>query len=158
MSDVFIKVIADWLVIAVVLVGGVGFLLLTPKNRLHLMARATIMALVALWTAKIASLLYQGERPFVTLGEVPKAAFLNNPGFPSDHTLLVFVITLIVWASTKNKFLTAILLCMSVLVAMGRVAALVHTPLDVMGAIACAAIAAVVLYGRRLFSTKQQMV
>lgn len=154
MSDVFIKLIADWLVIAVALVGGGGFLLLAGRQRYQHMARAVLVGLIALWLAKIASLLYQGERPFVVLGEAPKAAFLNNPGFPSDHALLVFVVTLVVWASTKNRPLGAVLLVMSLLVAAGRVIALVHAPVDVIGAAGCAVLAAWVVYGRELVSRR----
>lgn len=154
MGDLLIKIIADWLVVAVVLVGGAGFLLLAKKDRYEQVARAVLTGLVALLLAKIASLLYQGERPFVLLGEEPKAAFLNNPGFPSDHALLVFVITFVVWAGTKNKPLALALLIMSILVAFGRVIALVHTPADVIGAAVCALLAATFMYGRKLYSFK----
>src|SRR5262245_31615956 len=154
MSELFIKIIADWLVIAVVIVGGIGFLLLAKPGRYQLMARAVLTGLAALLLAKIASLVYQGDRPFVLLGELPKASFLNNPGFPSDHALLVFVITFVVWASTKNKPLSLALLIMSSLVSIGRVLALVHTPLDVFGGLACAFLAVLIVYGRSLFSSK----
>lgn len=154
MSDLLIKIVADWLVIAVIAVGGVGFLLLVKKDRYQIYARAVVAGLTALLFAKVASLLYQGERPFVVLGEVPKAAFLNNPGFPSDHALLVFAVTFVVWASTKNVPLTITLLTMSTLVAFGRVLALVHTPVDVLGAIACAILAATLIYGKKLYSFK----
>lgn len=154
MSDIFIKIIADWLVIVIVLVGGIGFLLLTKKNRFESIAWGVITGLVALWFAKIASLFYQGERPFELLGLAPKAAFLNNPGFPSDHALLVFTVTFVVWASTKNVGLSLALLIMSVLVSVGRVVALVHSPIDVVGSLVCALLAASLIYGKKLYSFK----
>src|SRR5690242_8450386 len=120
MSDLLIKIMADYMVIAVVLVGGIGFLVLVKKDRYQIYSRAVFMGLVALLLAKIASLFYQGQRPFELLGLAPKAAFLNNPGFPSDHALLVFAITLVVWASTKNVALSVALLVMSIMVAVGR--------------------------------------
>jgi membrane-associated phospholipid phosphatase len=152
--ELFIKLIADWLVIAVVLAGGAGFLILVKKDRYQVYARAILAGLVALLLAKVASLLYQGERPFVTLGEIPKASFLNNPGFPSDHALLVFTIAFVVWASTKNAALSAMLIVMGILVAFGRVVALVHTPVDVLGGLACALLAATIVYGKKLYSFK----
>lgn len=154
MSDLLIKIIADWMIMAVIALGGVGFLILTKGNRYQAMARAVFAGLVALLTAKLASLFYQGERPFVLLGEEPKAVFLNNPGFPSDHTLLVFVITFVVWSTTKNVPLTLVLLIMSSLVASGRVIALVHTPIDVIGGIVCAMFATLLVYGKKLYSFK----
>jgi membrane-associated phospholipid phosphatase len=154
MSDLLVKIIADWLVIAVALVGGIGFLLLVKKDWREAIGRALLTGLTALWLAKIASLFYQGERPFVLLGEDPKAEFLNNPGFPSDHTLLVFAVTFIVWGTTKNVPLTLALLVMSILVAVGRVLALVHSPIDVLGGAACALLAATIIYGKKLYSFK----
>jgi len=154
MSDLLIRIMADYMVIAVVLVGGIGFLALVKKDKYQIYTRAIFMCLVALLLAKIASLFYQGQRPFELLGMAPKAAFLNNPGFPSDHALLVFAITFVVWASTKNVALSVTLLVMSIVVAFGRVLALVHTPLDVLGSIACVVVAAVFVYGRKLYTFK----
>ncbi len=152
-ADLLIKFIADGLVVPIVLLGAWAMLGLPKEVRYQRIARGVVAGLVALLLAKIFSLFYQeGERPFMILGVHPKAAYLNNPGFPSDHVLFVFIITLVVWASTKNMRLTVALLVMSTLVALGRVLALVHTPADVLGGIACAFIAAVVVYGRSLFT------
>lgn len=151
-----VPIIADYLVIPIALVGFVVLLLVPGKQRHQVWGRAVLAGLVALWLAKIISLLYQGERPFETLGVEPGAAFLPNPGFPSDHALLVFTVLCVVWATTKNKWLTAWLLTGAILVAVGRVMALVHTPLDVIGGLACAIFAATVVYGRRFFDPARQ--
>lgn len=146
---------ADYLVIPIALVGGAALLYVPKAQRLQLWSRAVVTGLTALLFAKIISLLYQGERPFEALGVTPGAAFLPNPGFPSDHALLVFTVTGVVWATTKNAWLSVSLLLASTLVAAGRVIALVHTPLDVLGGIACACVAVSVIYGRRFFTKKQ---
>ncbi|MGH7196607.1 MAG: phosphatase PAP2 family protein [Candidatus Saccharimonadales bacterium] len=153
-EDVLIRILADWLVIPIVLIGGVAMLLLPSTVRYERIARGVFAGLVALFLAKLISLLYQGERPFQELGEAPRAAYLNNPGFPSDHALLVFTITAIVWASTKNRPLALTLLGLSVLVATGRVVALVHTPIDVLGGFACAVAAVLLVYGRKIFTLR----
>lgn len=153
--DLFIKIIADWFVIAVVVIGAVGFIKFTKKDHYQAVAKAAMVGLTSLLLAKIASLIYQGERPFVLLGESPKAAFLNNPGFPSDHALLVFAVAAVVWASTKNVPLGIALLVMSILVAIGRVVALVHSPIDVLGAFVCVLLAATALYGKKFYTVKQ---
>lgn len=149
-----VQIIADYLVIPTALVGGVVLLLVPKDRRYQLWGRAILAGLVALLFAKIISLLYQGERPFETLGVAPGAAFLPNPGFPSDHALLVFTVVCVVWATTKNAVLSSLLLGAAVLVSVGRVLALVHTPLDVIGGCACALVAAIVVYGRGFFDRR----
>lgn len=151
--DIFIRIIADGLVIPIALIGAWALFFLT-KDRYQAWGWATVTGLVALLLAKVASMFYQGERPFLSQGETAKAAYLNNPGFPSDHALLVFTITCIVWASTKNVKISVVLLGLSILVGVGRVLALVHTPVDVMGGILCALLAVFIVYGAKLFSFK----
>lgn len=153
MSHLLIHIMADYLVPVVALIGGVA-LLMVKENRYQVWMRAIVTGLVALLFAKIISQLYHGQRPFVTLGVTPGAAYLPDAGFPSDHALLVFSIVFIVWASTKNLWLSLTLLSLAVLVAVGRVLALVHTPLDIAGGIVCAFAAAACMYGRRLFTRR----
>lgn len=155
MNDILLKILADWLVVPTVLI-GVAAMVTPPKSaRYQVIGQGLVAGLTVLLVGKIGSLFYQGERPFVHLGQEAKAAFLDNPGFPSDHTLLVFAATFIVWASTKNVALSLLLLCLSVLVAIGRVAALVHSPADVVGGAAFAFIAVCAVYGRSFFSAKK---
>ena len=95
--------------------------------------------------AKIIGLLYQpsGLRPFELQGVDAGASFLNNPGFPSDHALFVMAITLAVWFGTRHKRWALVCLILSILVAVGRVIALVHSPLDVVGGLLIACIGVV---------------
>lgn len=156
LTDIIIRIMADGLVVPIVLIAAWTMLRLPQRERLDRIARGIVAGLVALLTAKLLSLMYQdGERPFMILGVDPKAAYLNNPGFPSDHVLFVFAITFVVWASTKNKPLALTLLIMSIMVAAGRVLALVHTPLDVLGGFAAALIAVTLVYGRSFYRTEQ---
>ena len=94
--------------------------------------------------AKLIATLYQpaGERPFELMKAAAGASYLNNPGFPSDHALFTAAITLAVWFETKSKPLTIALVILTVLVCVGRVIALVHTPLDVIGGLAVACLGA----------------
>lgn len=152
-----VKIIADYLVIPIVLAGGLTLLFVPAKLRYVLWAKAVLTGLTALLFAKIAAQFYQGARPFETLGVEPGAAFLPNPGFPSDHALLVFVVASIVWATTKNKWVGGVIFTAAILVSIGRVVALVHTPLDVVGGALCAIIAAICIYGRQFFTTRRQI-
>lgn len=154
-GDTIIRIMADGLVVPVVLIAAWVLLHVPRKQWWEHITRAIFMGLVALFTAKIMSLAYQErERPFALLGIHAKAAYLNNPGFPSDHVLFVFAITFVVWAVTKNKAWTLTLVVLSVLIALGRVLALVHTPLDVAGGFIAALIAATLVYGRDFYSSK----
>lgn len=156
-QDLLLKIIADYLVIPIVLVGGVMLLLVPARDRYILWAKAVLSGLVALLFAKIIAQFYQGVRPFEQLGVEPGAAFLPNPGFPSDHALLVFAVAAVVWATTKNKWVSGVLLVAAILVALGRVFALVHTPADVIGGALCAIIATICVYGKHFFTTRKQI-
>lgn len=134
--DVIIKIIADWLVVLVVLIGGYVLLFRLPnKQRYQTYLRVLMAGLTAYVVAKIIGLLYQPVelRPFELLGVDPGASFLNNPGFPSDHALFVMAITLAVWFGAKRRKLAIVCLILTILVGVGRILALVHTPLDVIG-------------------------
>jgi membrane-associated phospholipid phosphatase len=138
MHELFTKILADGFVIPVILVGVWVLVTKVPKNeRYHAYSRILMAGLTALLTAKLIASVYQPEvaRPFEELGVSAGAAFLNNPGFPSDHTLFCTAITLAVWFETDKKRVVYILAGLTLLVAVGRVVALVHTPLDVAGGI-----------------------
>lgn len=149
---ILIRLLADWLVLAIVLGAAYALLRHVPKaGRYQTYGRLFMFGLTAYAFAKILGMLYQpaAERPFVTLGVAPGAAYLNNPGFPSDHALFVFTLTLAVWLGTRDKLWTVILLALSLLVSAGRVLALVHTPLDVLGSAVVVAVAGLLWYRRR---------
>lgn len=140
-----VRLIADGAVIPVVLIGIYALIYKVPANRRYeAYCRILMAGLTAFLVAKLMATLYQptGERPFELLGMAPGAAYLNNPGFPSDHALFVTAITFAVWFETRNKVLTSMLAVLVVLVGIGRVLALVHTPIDVIGGIIAATVGA----------------
>lgn len=156
--SLFIHAIADWLIFPIVIIGAYTLIRYVPKNqRYQTYARIGMMGLTALLVAKLMALLYQpvSLRPFLEAGVQAGAAYLDNPGFPSDHALFVFAITLAVWVGTKHRTLTTTLLMMSMLVGLGRVLALVHTPIDVMGGILAVTIAGLMWYPRLIFTNKK---
>lgn len=134
MYDIFVKFIADYLVIAVALVSAYMLIFNIPKGqRMRSYKRMLVAGLTSYMIAKFAAVIYQPTdlRPFEILGLKPGAAYLNNPGFPSDHALFVTVLALAVWFETKNRKVSIILFASVVLVCIGRVLALVHSPVDV---------------------------
>lgn len=143
--DFIIRVFADGAVVPIVLIGAYALLFKVQKNkRFEIYCRVLMAGLTAYLIAKLVGSVYQpaSERPFELVGEVAKASYLNNPGFPSDHSLFVWAITFAVWFETRARKLAVVLVTLSLLVCVGRVLALVHTPLDVIGGFAIALIGA----------------
>jgi membrane-associated phospholipid phosphatase len=129
-----IRLIADGAIIPIVLVGSFLLIFKVPKgHRYKAYCRILMAGLTAYLVAKLVASIYQPslERPFELLGVQAGALFLNNPGFPSDHTLFAAAITLAVWFETKYKRIALVLGGLTVLICVGRVVALVHTPMDV---------------------------
>lgn len=132
--ELIIRIIADGAVIPVVLIGAYMLLFKIPRGqRFEAYSRVLMAGLTAYLIAKFAAVIYQPalERPFELLGAEAGALFLNNPGFPSDHALFVTAITCAVWFETRHKLVSIILATLVLLICIGRVLALVHTPMDV---------------------------
>ncbi len=156
-AETLIRIIADGAVIPVVLIGVWALLFKVPKGaRFAAYSRVLLAGLTAYMVAKFIGTIYQpeGMRPFELMGVDPGASYLDNPGFPSDHVLFVTAITLAVWFETRRKGITIVLVVLSALVALGRVLALVHSPLDVFGGIAFALVGAL-WYGSRYIEEKK---
>ncbi len=134
MQDLLIRLMADGLIIPIIAIGAYALVYKVPKGkRFESYSRVLLAGLTAYLFAKLAASIYQPdiERPFELLGVQAGAAYLNNPGFPSDHALFITAITCAVWFETKMKKTTLLLSVLVLLVCLGRVLALVHTPADV---------------------------
>ena len=145
-TELIIKLIADGAVIPIVLIGAWALLFKVPKgHRFEAYTRILMAGLTAFLIAKLLGSIYQPatERPFELLGLHAGASYLNNPGFPSDHALFTAAITFAVWFETKQKKATIILAILTLAVCVGRVLALVHTPIDIIGGVGVAAIGTV---------------
>ncbi len=135
--DILIRLIADGLVPVIALIGAYTLIFKLPKNvkRSQVYARVIMAGLTSVLAAKIVASYYQPDvaRPFIEMGVAAKAAYLDNAGFPSDHVLFTMAIALAVWFETEKKNTAILLFVLVALVALGRVLALVHTPMDVLG-------------------------
>lgn len=143
--EIVIRLIADGTLIPIVLIGIYALIYKVPSNnRYAAYCRVLMAGLTTLLVAKYMAALWQptGERPFQILGVDPGAAYLPNPGFPSDHAILAASLMYAVWFETRSKLLSAIMVALVVLVCLGRVLALVHTPMDVLGGLLAATIGA----------------
>lgn len=141
----FIHLIADGAVVPVILIGIYALIAKVPSgHRYEAYCRILMAGLTTYLLAKLLGTVYQpaAERPFELLGVAPGAAYLDNPGFPSDHALFVAAILFAIWFETRNKWLAGIAAFFVVLVCVGRVLALVHTPLDIAGGLFVATVGA----------------
>jgi len=156
-TQALIKLFADGTIIPIVLLAGYALLFLVPKgHRFESYARILMAGLTAYLLAKLLGSVYQpsGERPFEVLGVAPGASYLNNPGFPSDHALFTAFLTFAVWFETRRRGIATAMAILTVLLCIGRVLALVHTPLDVTGGILVAAVGALwYLQGDKILAT-----
>jgi membrane-associated phospholipid phosphatase len=145
MIDVIIRFMADGLVVPIVLLAT--YVLLFRLKTTHWFAsylRILVAGLSAYALAKLIGYFFQPEieRPFQKLGLNAGATYLDNPGFPSDHVLFCIAIFWAVWTQSKARWAAIVILFLAVLVGLGRVLALVHTPLDVLGGVVIASIGA----------------
>ena len=141
-----IRIIADGAVVPIVLLAGVALLFYIPKGqRFEAYKQIVLVGVTTYLLAKLLGSVYQPAdmRPFELLGVTAGASYLNNPGFPSDHALFTTFLTLAVWFKTRQKSITIILALLTLLVCVGRVLALVHTPLDIAGGVLVACLGAV---------------
>lgn len=144
--DFIIRLIADLAVIPIALVGAWALLFKVPKGqRFQSYSRVLLAGLTSYMLAKFVASIYQPSdmRPFELMGVDPGASYLDNPGFPSDHALFVTAIVLAVWFETRMKAVSIVLVSLALLVCVGRVLALVHTPLDVIGGVVIAGIGSI---------------
>lgn len=133
-----LRLVADGTLVLILLLCAAVIINVLWRRRYWEAIPILVMAgLTSLVIGKIMSLVYQPAvaRPFLALGVEPGAAYIDNPGFPSDHALLATVAVLAAYMLTRNRRLGIALAVLVVIMCIGRVLALVHTPLDVIGGI-----------------------
>ena len=152
---VLVRLLADGTLVLLAGVAAYALVWRIPRGqRFEAYCRIIMAGLTAYLAAKLIASIYQPahERPFELLGTAAGALYLQNAGFPSDHALFAMFLTLAVWFETKSRKLTFIMAVLTVLMGVGRVLALVHTPLDIIGGIVIACVGAL-WYGQRSTET-----
>jgi membrane-associated phospholipid phosphatase len=135
-----ISILADWMLLPIGVI-AVYMLWFRVKGAKYDCYTHIFMAGVTSYLlAKIVAQIWQptGLRPFEVLGIEAGASYLNNPGFPSDHALFAAFLTLAVAYATRNMTVTLVMVVLTLALCIGRVLALVHTPLDIVGGIVVA--------------------
>lgn len=136
--ELLVKLLADGLLLLFIVAAGLALVCWTSlRTKLTYYPYVIMAGLTSLLTGKLLSLIYQPstKRPFLEQGVTAGAAYIDNPGFPSDHVLLATIVALTVVVLVKKRWLTACMIVVVLAIGVGRILALVHTPLDVIGGI-----------------------
>lgn len=131
--------LAQYLIFCIAFLGVVAWAFAPKQQKIAIAATAVIAIIVGLAMAKLVGHFYYHPRPFVVDGILPLVYHDASTSFPSEHALAAFII-----AFTLLRYTYAwgvpLLIC-AILVGVGRVAAHVHWPLDIIGGVIFAAIA-----------------
>lgn len=96
---------------------------------------------------------YYDPRPFVVGHFAPLILHAPDNGFPSDHTLLSGALAAIIYPFNKKVSIVAWIF--TILIGISRILAGVHHPIDIVGSIAIAVLAGLLVY-HGLFSRFNQ--
>ena len=122
---------AKYLFIIVALIYVLAWAQANRKYKIQMAAALILAGIIAVILDKIAGKLYYDPRPFVTHHIKPLVAHSADNGFPSEHTLFTMAVSaVLVFFRPKLGILSFIL---AILVGVSRVAAHVHSPIDIVG-------------------------
>lgn len=103
------------------------------KDRKKLIIAISVAFIIAGIFDKISSKLYYDPRPFVAHNVKPLVAHSADNGFPSEHTLLSYTIASVIFFFRRR--LGWLAFGLGLLVGIARIAAHVHSPIDIAGSI-----------------------
>lgn len=137
--DTIIEFVAKYFLFLSVLIVALFWLRAQRATKVDLAWQLLAGGVVALALATLAGHLYYDTRPFVSQHIRPLIAHAADNGFPSDHALLTSFLgfTLLLYSRAVGSTLLGI----AVLVGAARVAAHIHTPVDIIGSFVLAAFA-----------------
>lgn len=137
--DSIIIFCAKYLFIFVVALIGLLWLKLSKKDKMSLALSVIAAGIIAVVLDKLAGKLYFDPRPFTNHAVKPLFTHAADNGFPSEHTL--FTVTLSTASYFYNKRVGIAAFTLSLIVGIARVMAHVHSPIDIIGAIAIGLVA-----------------
>lgn len=142
MNSLIVFVAKYFLYISVLIV-GVYWLRASTKDKFSLAWKLVAGGILALAMARVSAHFYYDTRPFVAEHIKPLFAHAPDNGFPSDHALLTSFLGFSLLAYSRR--VATVLLLNAVLVGAARVAAHVHSPIDIIGSFVFAGLSAVII-------------
>jgi undecaprenyl-diphosphatase len=132
--------VAQYLIYVCMVIAVMVWLRLPREQKWGLAATTVIAGIIALALMKLGASLYVDQRPFVTSHVAPLFPHAADSGFPSDHTLTAMLMAgCVVFCSRRWG---AVLAALALWIGLARVEALVHRPIDIVGAVAMVLVAA----------------
>lgn len=127
--NMLIAFCAQYLLLFVIAGVVIAWLQCTRQMKIQFLSTIILAGILALLVAVFARSLYYDPRPFVTQHIAPLIPHAPDNGFPSDHALLTMTLTAVTYFF--NKKAAAWMFVITVLVGFSRIAANVHSPLDI---------------------------
>ena len=145
---------AKYLFLVIPLAALAAWLQAGNKLKKQMLLAAVSAVILAVIMDKIAGKLYYDPRPFVTHNIKPLVAHAADNGFPSEHTLFSTTLGVLLYIY-RPRWGTAALL-VAAAVGICRVAAHVHSPIDIIGGAAIGIAAGLAGYAiaKRLYKLK----
>lgn len=125
MADLLINFFATYLIWIFLPV----FLWLVHSGDRITVLRVLAGSLIALAASYLIKDFYYLPRPFITSGHFPLISFVLDGSLPSSHTAFSFAFSAAVFS--RHRSVGLCLFAVSTLIAFGRIAGGVHSPLDV---------------------------
>lgn len=139
-----IRLVGEYFFLISVVLVALYWLRCSRSKKVTLGATLVVGGVVALILMFIGGKVFYDTRPFVRDHITPIIPHAADNGFPSDHALLTFFLAFALWAWSKR--LAIVLFINALLVSWARVAAHIHSPLDIAGGLVFALIGALVGY------------
>ena len=130
-TELLIVMVAKYLIIVPIIVLAAYFFLSNKQVQKRMVVLGGLGSGLAFILSRIGSALFYDPRPFVTQQIQPLIAHAADNGFPSDHALLSFTLAAVLY--TFNRKWGMILGVMAVVISAARVAASVHSWIDIGG-------------------------
>lgn len=143
MNTLIILAAKYFIVISCIIAAWAVWRAAAPK-RFEFLARFVGAGALSLILAKIAGALYYDPRPFFSQHIVPLIPHAADNGFPSDHTLLAAWIGFSIFII--NRRLGILALGVAILVGLSRIAAHVHSPIDIIGSFVISCLAVLIVF------------
>ena len=138
--DTLIVITAKYALFLSLVITAYVWLRLPRQQMWELVVWALLGGAIAFALVKLGGALYFDQRPFVTHHVAPLFPHAPDNGFPSDHTLAsMFLAVCVLFYSRRWG---VVLVAISLLLGVARIAAHVHRPIDILGAIVMAVTAA----------------
>ncbi len=139
-----IRLVGEYFFVISVVLVALYWLRCSRPTKVTLAATLVVGGAVGGALMLIGGKVFYDTRPFVRDHITPIIPHAADNGFPSDHALLTFFLAFALWAWSKR--LAIVLFVNALLVSWARVAAHIHSPLDIAGGLVFGLVGAVVGY------------